>query len=335
MSRNWITYAKATFAVLVWGASFIATKVALQNGPAALSANAGNSGALTAVKLNEITPVTVVWLRFAMGVAILGIAVFARKQFALPQRGKEWGYFALLGFLGITFHQWLQSTGLVTAQATTTAWIVATTPIFMALLGWLVLKEKLGWLKWAGIALAALGVLLVVSKGDFKALSSGRFGAPGDFLILISAPNWAIFSVLSRRGLQSHPAARMMLYVMTFGWLFTSILFFTGPGLSEIARLSTAGWIGVGFLGVACSGLAYIFWYDALQAIPASQLGVFLYLEPLVALVVAAIILSEPVLWASLLGGGIILLGVWMVNRPKAEARFRTMQRLDQNPKSR
>jgi drug/metabolite transporter (DMT)-like permease len=221
----------------------------------------------------------------------------------------------LLGFLGITFHQWLQSTGLITAQATTTAWIVAITPIFIALLGWVFLKESMVWVQWTGIALAALGVLLVVSEGDISALSNGEFGTRGDFLILISSLNWAIFSIISRHGLQKYSAAWMMFYVMGFGWLFTSVLLFLGPGLSEIGQLKLDGWLAIGFLGIMCSGLAYIFWYDALQAIPASRVGAFLYLEPLVAVVVAALVLYEPLFWASLLGGAIILLGVWMVNR--------------------
>jgi drug/metabolite transporter (DMT)-like permease len=191
----------------------------------------------------------------------------------------------------------------------------------MALLGWLLLKERLGWVKAGGIALAALGVLLVVSKGDWSAMSSGQFGTAGDFLILISAPNWAVFSVISRRGLQSHPAARMMFYVMGFGWLFTSVLLFTGPGLSEIGQLQIGSWLGLGFLGIFCSGLAYIFWYDGLQAVPAAQMGAFLYLEPLVAVVVAAIVLNEPLLLASVIGGGIILAGVWIVNRPDTKER--------------
>jgi drug/metabolite transporter (DMT)-like permease len=287
-----IAYTEITLAVIAWGASFVATKVAL----------------------GYVSPVTVVWLRFAMGVAVLGLAVMLRRQFALPG-WKDLRYFALLGFVGITFHQWLQSTGLVTAQATTSAWIVATTPIFMALLGWYLLREKLGWLLWAGIIMAAAGVLLIVSKGDFSALMAGNFGAPGDLLMLISAPNWAIFSVLSRRGLQNHPAARMMLYVMGVGWLFTSILFFSGPGTSEFHLLPKDGWLSILFLGVVCSGLAYIFWYDGLQAIPASQVGVFLYLEPVITTLLAAFLLAEPLLWSSLVGGGIILLGVWLVNR--------------------
>jgi drug/metabolite transporter (DMT)-like permease len=95
------------------------------------------------------------------------------------RKKNEWLYFALLGFLGITFHQWLQSTALTTSRASTTAWIVATTPVFMALLAWLALKEKLGWLQTSGILLAALGVLLVVTDGDlapFRWASSASRG---------------------------------------------------------------------------------------------------------------------------------------------------------------
>ena len=289
---NILVYTELVFAVAVWGASFIATKVVLR----------------------DVSPATVVWVRFLIGVIILGAAVFARKQMALPNT-KDLAYFALLGFIGITFHQWLQSTALQTSQAGTTAWIVATTPIYIALLGWLFLKEKLGWLQVAGIALATLGVLLVVTKGYLGSLVQGSFGAPGDILILLSALNWAVFSVISRNGLKNHPAARMMFFVMLFGWLFSSIPFFSGPGLHQLSQLTLNGWLGIAFLGIFCSGLGYIFWYDGLQVIPASQVGVFLYLEPLITVVVAAIVLDEPLLLTTLLGGATILVGVWMVNK--------------------
>jgi drug/metabolite transporter (DMT)-like permease len=252
-----------------------------------------------------------------MGVVILGIAVLAGRKFALPEK-RDWPYFALLGFLGITFHQWLQSTGLLTSQATTTGWIVSSIPVFMALLGWLTLKESLRWLQWAGILLSAFGVLLVVTRGDLAVLASGKFGTVGDFLILVSAPNWAVFSVLSRRGLKKYPAALMMFYVMAFGWLFSSILFFSQGGLGQIGHIPWDGWAGIAFLGIFCSGLAYIFWYDALQALPVAQTGAFLYLEPVVTVIVAAVILQERLYLAVLLGGALILAGVWMVNWKKA-----------------
>lgn len=282
---------EALFAVIIWGASFIATKIALV----------------------DVSPITIIWLRFLMGVIILGITVIMRRQFILPQL-QEVGYFALLGFLGISFHQWLQSNGLQTSEAGTTAWIVSTTPVFMALLGWIVLKEGLGWLKVTGIFLAFAGVLIVVSKGDIFYISIGSFGAPGDKLILVSAVNWAVFSVLSRKGLKAYPASLMMFYVMSIGWIFISILFGAGTGIEEISNLTPEGWVSVAFLGIFCSGLAYIAWYDALKVLSTAQTGVFLYIEPLVAVVVAFFILSEAITLASLIGGGIIIFGVWLVN---------------------
>ena len=72
----------------------------------------------------------------------------------------------------------------------------------------------------------------------WPALFGGRASVVGDYLVLLSAPNWAVFSVLSRRGLRAHPAARMMFYVMTSGWLLSIPLLAGGPGLGEIARLT-------------------------------------------------------------------------------------------------
>lgn len=289
---NLLPFMKAMFAVVVWGASFIATKVALR----------------------DVQPVTVVWLRFAIGLLILGITVISRRQLSFPKRN-EIIYFGVLGFIGITFHQWLQSTGLITSKASTTAWIVATTPLFIAILGWIFLRERLKWAQVMGIGLATLGVLLVISEGDISSLSVGSFGNEGDRLILISALNWAVFSVMSRKGLENHPAALMMFYVMAIGWLIISIAFFIGSNQNDLQSLSLSGWLGVLFLGIFCSGIAYVFWYDALKSLPASQVGVFLYLEPLVAVLVAALLLGELIILASMIGGGIILLGVWMVNR--------------------
>ena len=285
---------KALISVVIWGASFVATKISL----------------------HYVSPATLVWLRFAMGVLILGFAVWFRRQFILPAR-KDMLYFAFLGFLGITFHQWLQSTGLVTAQATTSAWIVASTPIFMALLGWLALRERLIWSQVIGILLATLGVLLVVSRGNLFGLLFGKIGAIGDFLMLVSAPNWAVFSTLSRHGLHKHPATLMMFYVMVFGWLFSSVLFLTGQGFGEINHLPLDGWLGIAFLGIFCSGLAYIFWYDALQVLPIAQTGAFLYIEPMITLIIAGFVLREKLLPTTLVGGMTILMGVWLVNRPK------------------
>lgn len=286
------TYLEALFAVVVWGGSFIATKIAV----------------------GQISPNTVVWLRFAMGIPLIFAAVVVRKQFAFP-KGNEWWYFALLGFLGISFHQWLQSNGLQTAQATTTAWIITTSPAFIAALGWLVLNEKLALHQSLGIGLAMCGVLAVVTKGDLEVLALGNFGTTGDLLIFISAINWAVFSILSRRGLRSHPSTRLTFWVMTLGWLFTSLAFVAGGKYTEIFQLDLRGWTAMIYLGIFTTGLAYIAWFSALSQLPAAQTGAFLFIEPLVSMAVAANILDEKITLIPVLGGVIILFGIWLVNR--------------------
>jgi len=290
------TYIKLITAIAIWGGSFIATKIAVQ----------------------EVSPVTVVWLRFFIGTVILGYFAWKRKELALPKR-KDVLDLLWLGFLGITLHQWLQSSGLVTSEASTTAWLVSISPIFMALLGWIFLKEKLSFRTITGFLLATIGVVLVVTKGDIRSIINGKFGVSGDILILISALNWAIFSVLSRPILERFSAIKVTFYVLFLGWLLTSVQFLFGHHWIEFNQLSTAGWASVAFLGIFCSALAYIFYNDGLKALPASKVGAFLYLEPLIATIVAAAVLSESIVLASLTGGGMILLGVWLVNYNSGE----------------
>ncbi len=283
---------KMMAAIVLWGGSFIATKLTLQ----------------------DLSAVSLVWSRFLIGILILGWFAWRQGELRLAS-WKDAIEFLYLGFIGITFHQWLQSTGLETSEASTTAWIVSTTPVFMALLGWLFLREKIGWVAISGILLAAAGVLLVISRGDFSGLASGVFGQPGDMLIFISSPNWALFSVLSRPTLKRHAPIKVTFYVLLFGWLLTNIPFIASAGWQDFSRLSAQGWYSLAYLGVFCSSVAYIFYNDSLSLLPASQVGAFLYMEPLAATLIAALMLSERIVLATLLGGGLILLGVWLVNR--------------------
>jgi len=292
-----VSLLEAAAAVAAWGASFVATKIAL----------------------HDLPPVALVWARFTLGIPVLGGIVLARRQLR-PIGARDLGYFLLLGFLGIALHQWLQSHALVTSQATTTGWIIATTPLSIAILGRIFLRERLGLWGIAGILIAAFGVLLVIARGNLGAIVVGRLGAPGDVLILISTVNWAVFSVLSRDGLKRHPAALMMFYVMLLGWILTTALFAAQGGFqhTDWSALSGRGLAALLFLGVICSGVAYVFWYDALEGLPASRVGAFLYLEPLVTVVVAAALLGEAVRVGTMVGGAIILAGIWLVNRKRS-----------------
>jgi drug/metabolite transporter (DMT)-like permease len=286
-------YAGVVLAVTLWGVSFVATKVALQFVP----------------------PLIIVAIRFGLGTAVLALVAGLRRQLTLlPAR--DIGRLALLGAFGITFHMWLQTTGLVSAQATTTAWIVTTTPVFIAVLGALVLRERFGLPQAAGLLLAALGTLIVVSDGDWQALAAGRIGTVGDWLVLLGAGVWAVFSVVSRPVLRRRPAGLAMLYVMGFGWLFALALALTQNPPAVLLQVPPNGWLALAFLGVFCSGFGYVLWYGGLERIPAWRVGALLYLEPIVTAGFAASLLGETLTSWTWLGGAAIVGGVWMVTRP-------------------
>lgn len=284
--------AKGAAAAVSWGASFVAIKVALRT----------------------LSPLPLVWLRFGLGVGVLSLFVLRERE-KDPLSFREWLLVGLLGFLGVPFHHLVQSTGLKTAQAATSAWIISSMPVFIALLGALFLGERMGRRRIVGLVLAAAGVLLVVTRGDPKRLWMTDPGSFGDLLVLLSALNWAVFTVVSRGFLSRHRPAPMMFKVMASGWLMTTVFFLVSGAWSPIAGLDAGGWAAVLFLGVFCSGLAYVFWYDALKSLPASRAGVLMYLNPASATVVAVAGLGEPLSVSVVTGALLITLGVWQVNR--------------------
>ncbi len=284
---------KALAAALFWGVSFVATKSALR----------------------ELHPLTIIVLRFGMGVLILLLAVWQAHLLKTVGR-RDLLLLAILGAIGVAFHQGLQVTGLELTSASSMAWLVALNPVFTAILAWMFLSEVFGPLKVLGLAIAFVGAIVVVTKGTLSSDTLHLPSTTGDMLALASALNWAVFSVASKPLLKRLPPKLTMAYVMLIGWLIVLPFWGVGQGWSEIGQLSATGWVAIGFLGVFCSGLAYIFWYDALAEIDASQVAAFIYIEPLVTVVVAAIVLSEAFTFATFLGGLTILFGVSLVNRP-------------------
>jgi drug/metabolite transporter (DMT)-like permease len=293
MSSNTLNRIKVLIAVLFWGASFVATKAALR----------------------EIHPVTLITLRFGMGIVIL-FAVVWQKHIFRWVGWRDLAVLALLGAISIAIHQGLQSNGLLFTSATSMAWLVALTPVFTAVLAWLFLSESFGTVKIIGLMIAFVGAIAVVTKGAFNADTIHLPSTTGDLLALASSLNWAIFSIASKPMLKRLPPTLMMAYVMFLGWLFVLPFFAASQAWNDLNLLTAPGWSAVSFLGLLCSGVAYIFWYDALAQIDASQVASFIYLEPLVTVAVAAAVIGESFTLAGFLGGMTILLGVYLVNRP-------------------
>jgi drug/metabolite transporter (DMT)-like permease len=282
--------AGALLAIVFWGMSFVATKAVVA----------------------EISPATLVFLRAGLGTLLLGGILAVRRQPVWPPRDAL-PSLAAMGFVGVAFHQLLQAHALTLTTAANTGWLIALTPIGSALLAAVLLKERFGVRKLAGIAIGFAGAVLVVTRGHLDARVLALPGTRGDLLVLASTVNWAVYSVLGHATLRRVGPARATAGAMLLGWLMLLPIFVARGGWRDVALLSPAGWIAVLFLGVACSGLGYLLWYGALERVEASRVATLLYLEPLVTLAAASVLIGEPIGATTVLGGAVVLGGVALV----------------------
>lgn len=285
----------ALLAILFWGVSFVATKAVVR----------------------EISPVTLIFTRAGLGTALLVAILAVRRQRPLPPRDALLPL-AAMGFVGVAFHQLLQAHALTLTSAVNTGWLIGLTPLWSALLSAFVLKERFGAAKIAGLLVGFAGAALVVTRGQLGAALLALPATRGDLLILASTVNWALYTVLGHPTIRRLGPTRATAGAMLLGWLMLAPFFAARSGWSDYARLTPAGWLAVLFLGVACSGLGYLFWYGALERVEASRVAALLYLEPLVTLAAAVALLGEPVRITTVVGGLMVAGGVILVQSARA-----------------
>jgi drug/metabolite transporter (DMT)-like permease len=277
-------------AVAMWGVSFVATKAALR----------------------EVSPVTLIFTRFALGVAVLFLILKLKREPLIPPRD-TWLMLAVMGFVGIFVHQMVQVHGLTLTTAVRTGWLIGLTPIWSAVLAAVFLGESFGPRKVFGLFLGLVGALLVITRGELSSRVLALPATRGDLLILASTVNWAIYTILGRDTLKHLGSARAIAAAMFLGWAMLIPFFVSSGGWQEYRGLSSTSVIAIVFLGVGCSGLGYLFWYAALERLETSQVAAFLYLEPLVTLMAAVALLGESVAVSTIVGGVLVLVGVLIV----------------------
>jgi len=185
-------------------------------------------------------------------------------------------------------------------------------PIFITIAARFYLGEPITLRKIGGIVLGFLGIFLVISKGVFS-LSLFRLGSTfGDFLVLMSALTWTAFTIGGREFLSRFLPLTAITPIMMVGCLITFPFTWMKWEWHLLFDLPLFAWMGILFLGIFCSGLAYLFWYAALEKRDSGVVGMYLYLEPLATLIGAYLLLGEEIRWITLLGGGMTLLGVYL-----------------------
>ncbi len=287
--KNQLTkYWKPLAATIFWGSSFIATKFAL----------------------SEVNPLQLIFLRLIIAAALLTfIAIITKRDFSIKAKSHSW---ILLLALVAVFHLWIQVTGLQFTSASNTGWIIGTAPVFMALLGFFFIKESLTFPKLMGIVIAFLGVLMLISHGNFANINFLK--NKGDFLILGSSFTWGVYSIINKKVSLNYSPLMTILYLFLTMVVIISPIVLGKEFIHTLLQVSFNVWMSILFLGIFCSGISYVLWAQSLREMEAAKVGAFLYFEPFVTVIAAWLILNERITFLMMISGIIITIGVLLVN---------------------
>ncbi|WP_226585252.1 DMT family transporter [Halobacillus litoralis] len=278
----------ALASITFWGVSFVSTKAVLE----------------------KMDPFSLLVLRFGIGSLFLLILALLFK-YPLKINIKYLPHLLILGILGVFIHQVIQATALLTIYASDAGWLIAFSPIFTVILSLLFLQEKMSFSKGMGMTAAVGGVFIITTIGSGQPLNF-TWGI-GYFLMILSTLNWAVYSVLLKKLAIPIPSVVLTFYMSVTGLTLTFPFFIRNRGFDQLITLEANHWAHLLFLGIFVSAIAYWYWAKALEVMQASQVSVFLYLEPLATLIAAIILLHEKFIATSLVGGSFIILGVMLV----------------------
>lgn len=285
-------------AMFMWGGTWIAGRIIAQEVAA---------------------PLAVASLRFVLaGLVVAAFALGSGRRLPLPATAKAWGVIAALAFTGVFLYGLCFFYGLQLVAAGRGALVVALNPVMVALLAWLFGQERMNPRKGLGIAVALLGCLTVIGNGDPLALLQGEVGL-GEWLILGCALSWASYTFIGRRVAQSLPALAVTLYASLLGALFLGLaaLF---EGAIEPATWSLRVWAAMAFLAIFGTAMAYTWFTAAVHQIGVARASVFINLVPVFAVLQAAVLLDERLGLPVLVGGLLVIAGVWLTSHQKERA---------------
>lgn len=280
-------YCFAAFTVVVWGSTFISSKVLLE----------------------FYTPAQIMLTRFIL--AYCALWLLRPKRLALTM--KQEGVFFLLGLLGCTAYFYTENTALSYTLASNVSIIVAAAPIFTAILAHFAGEERFRASTLAGFLVAFSGVILVVCNGTFVL----KLNPKGDLLALAAAVCWAIYSVLLRRASRGLDSILVTRRTMFWG-IVTALPLVAAEGVPypTAPLLTASGIANFLFLGLVGSALCFVLWNKAFRILGVVTTNTFIYLMPFITILAARIFLDEPISPLALLGAVLITAGVVLSQRP-------------------
>jgi drug/metabolite transporter (DMT)-like permease len=269
--------------VLIWGTNFSLVKVALRDFPE--------------IAFNAMRMLTS---------AIVFVAVIASARARPSFARADWIRVVFLGIVGTFLYQFLFVGGLKRTSAGNASLIIGASPIVIALLSSLAGHERVAPRKWFGVALGFAGLYFVVGqRAGWSAASLA-----GDGLVIASMVCWATYSVAAQPMLKKYSPLAVTGTSFSIG--ATLYLLFAAPRLGRIdwPSISGASWVLMFLSALLALNVSYVIWYTGLQRLGGMRTSMYSYLTPIVAMIVAAFWLGEPVSGNQMIGAGAILTGL-------------------------
>lgn len=274
----------ALLTILIWGTTFISTKVLLV----------------------DFQPVEILFFRFVMGLLAL-LVVYPHRMKGTTV--KQEFTFVAAGLCGVCLYYMLENIALTYTMASDVGVIISVAPFFTAILAHLFLKqeEKLRANFFIGFVVAMAGIALISFNG-----STLRLNPVGDLLALLDAFLWACYSILTRKisgfGYNTILTTRRVFF---YGLLFMIPALFLFDFKLDLGRFTNmTNLLNILFLGLGASALCFVTWNFAVRLLGALQTSIYIYLVPIITVAASVLILHEPFTWMTGMGTALTLAGL-------------------------
>lgn len=285
-------YLRLVLTTFFWGGTFIAGRYLAQTLPHFLAAS----------------------LRFAFALlGLLGFALGTRQALRWPDR-RQWGVALLLGASGIFAYNAGFFAGLAHLPASRAALIVAASPVMTLCAVQWIARARWSGRQVSGVLLSFAGAVIVVSRGDPVSLLGGAVGL-GELYIFAAVVAWVAYTLITRYLARGLDALSLTFFATLCGALMLAV-----PAGFELARggwpaLSWQAWLALAYMGLLGTSLSFVWYSQAVAALGAARATQFTNLVPVFGVLLSVLLLGESLPWAGVLGGLLVVAGVWWVNR--------------------
>jgi drug/metabolite transporter (DMT)-like permease len=286
-----VVYLKLLLTAFFWGGTFVAGRAIAR----------------------DVGPLSIGFLRFALASILLLILTWrAEKRLPLPSSDQIIPL-VLLGLIGVFAYNALFFNALKLIDAGRAAVIIALNPVFIGLLAAYFFKDRLSPIKLIGILLSVTGAVIVISRGELNQLLGGGIGW-GEILTLGCMASWVAYSLIGKAILKGMSPLVSVSYSSVIGTVALLAPACAEGMMGHLAEYGLLDWLGISYLGIFGTVLGFVWYYEGIKKIGPTRAGQFINFVPVSAIILAFLILGEPITWSLLMGSLFVIAGVYLTN---------------------